>query len=144
MVAATLELSPESPQLSLSSLALDGSCLANIDIYLFYQMNTGVPAGYSAQFDALQNRYFFINNSTGKSSWELPGPTPPVKKEESDKNPPAYSDSKPLPQNFITQFDDVSGKYFFVNVKTGVSQWNDPRVLYAPPAISQPQGCGRF
>lgn len=86
-----------------------------------------LPPGYSAQFDAVQNRYFFINNKTGQSTWDIP--VPPLQQQQ---QPPSYSDgpdSKPLPPGWISQFDQASKRSYFVNTATGQTQWD----LYPPP-----------
>ena len=95
-----------------------------------------LPPGYSAQFDAVQNRYFFINNKTGQSSWDFPQTL-----QQEQQQPPSYSDgpdSKPLPLGWISQFDQASKRPYFVSTATGLSQWEDPRNAIYPPPTSPP------
>ncbi|RIA88785.1 hypothetical protein C1645_825814 [Glomus cerebriforme] len=42
-------------------------------------------------------------------------------------------DPRPLPPGFISQYDQNTQRYFYVDTRTGVSQWNHPLDVYSPP-----------
>ncbi|CAB4482255.1 hypothetical protein RhiirA5_465686 [Rhizophagus irregularis] len=48
-------------------------------------------------------------------------------------------DPRPLPPGFISQYDQNTQRYYYVDTSTGVSQWNHPLDAkpYSPPPVGQ-------
>jgi hypothetical protein len=53
----------------------------------------------------------------------------------------SHMDQTPLPQGWIAQFDQNSGRYYFVNTTTNQTTWDDPRMAQGA-AYGQPSQPG--
>ncbi|CAG8730402.1 39174_t:CDS:2 [Gigaspora margarita] len=109
-------------------------------------MASGLPPGWISQYDPNSQKHFYVNQATGASQWEHPGPVGPPPSGPPSSGPPTSgpppsgppSDSG-LPPGWISQYDPSSQKYFYVNQATGVSQWQHPGHV-GPPSGPPPSG----
>ena len=63
---------------------------------------------YGVEHDSKTNCFYYVNHSTGLSSWEVPG------------------DFQFQPKHFEEHIDPASGATYYLNVLTGVSSWDVP------------------
>jgi len=70
---------------------------------------TNLPNGWESAIDPSTGRTYYINHLTQQTSW-----TPPV--------------FDPLPSGWEEKKDE-QGRTFFYNSITGISQWDDPRIM---------------
>ena len=88
--------------------------------------NHGLPPGWIAEWNASDNRWFYVNQrSRGQTTWNRP-PT--------------------LPPGWLAEWDAPDNRFFFVNERTGERTWNPPGGAPhpAPPTqVTQTQRSGQ-
>ena len=91
-----------------------------------------VPSNPSAGYPGSQSISPVVPNNGNYTMANQPRPLPSVPDSVPSNQVPITS--RPLPAGFITQLDPKTGKTFFVDTKTGKSQWNDPRESIVEPS----------
>ena len=99
--------------------------------YPAHDPNQGLPPGWHAEWDAPDNRWFYINQHTGERTFNRPGGAP-------------HSDpSQGLPPGWIAEWDAPDQRWFYVNTRDGERTFNrpgPPHGSYGPPPSQYPSG----
>ncbi|CAD6593340.1 MAG: hypothetical protein ASARMPREDX12_007094 [Alectoria sarmentosa] len=96
--------------------------------------NNGLPPGWIQEWDAPDNRYFYINQRTGERTFNRP--SAPHQGPPSDPN-------HNLPPGWIAEWDAPDRRWFFVNQKTGERSWNHPGGPSPPAQYTQMNASGQ-
>ena len=76
-----------------------------------------LPRNWSRQYNQQYNRYYYFNEVTGESQWEIP------------------IDNIILPENWVRKFNDKYKTYYYFNEVTGESQWEIPTKEISPEFV---------
>jgi len=88
----------------------------------------GLPAGWSAAVDPTSGRTYYVNATTGQTSWEPPAA--PAQTTSATSIPPAapgmQAGAPPLPAGWSAAVDPNSGQTYYMNSITGQTSWEPP------------------
>jgi hypothetical protein len=76
-----------------------------------------LPVNWTRQYNQEYNRYYYFNEITGESQWEIP------------------VDNIVLPENWVRKFNDKYKTYYYFNGVTGESQWEIPTKESSPELV---------
>jgi DNA-directed RNA polymerase II subunit RPB2 len=76
-----------------------------------------LPPNWIREYNQKYNTYFYFNQVTGESQWEIP------------------VDNTVLPKNWIRKFNDKYKTYYYFNEITGESQWEIPTEKSSPEFV---------
>jgi len=93
-----------------------------------------LPLNWVQHFDEGSGHYYYLNTSTGESSWVPPQTSGPVASEEDHVPSQVGAHASP----WIAQLDETSGHTYYVNQTSGESTWERPADLIED--YSQPSG----
>ncbi|KAG2683679.1 hypothetical protein I3843_10G044300 [Carya illinoinensis] len=79
--------------------------------------NGKLPSGWVEAKDPASGASYYYNNSTGKSQWEKPVETPPIRQHTSPLS---------IPEGWVEALDETTGHKYYYNTKTHISQWERP------------------
>jgi hypothetical protein len=111
--------------------------------------DTSLPPGWLAQIDSTSGRVFYAHSSTGRTQWEPPVSNAPHSTERTPEHTPrpeASSEAQPselearLPDGWEERVDPSTGCPFYVQLVTGASQWERPKVESAGTGGTLPPG----
>ncbi|KAL9064904.1 MAG: hypothetical protein Q9161_008578 [Pseudevernia consocians] len=81
--------------------------------------NNGLPPGWIQEWDAPDNRYFYINQRTGERTFNRPSAP--------HAGPPPSGPNTNLPPGWIAEWDAPDRRWFYINQRTGERSWDPPR-----------------
>jgi len=76
-----------------------------------------LPVNWTRQYNQEYNRYYYFNEITGESQWDIP------------------VDNIVLPENWVRKFNDKYKTYYYFNGVTGESQWEIPTKESSPELV---------
>lgn len=95
-----------------------------------------LPAGWVAQHDPSSGYPYYVNMSTGVTQWEWPTAAPPLPAALAAPVPPP---TPSLPPGWVSAVDPASGRPYYYNATSGVTQWEPPAAAVpAPPLPPEP------
>ena len=104
----------------------------------------GLPVGWSSAYDATRGATYYVNEQTGESQWEPPPQQGDYALQGGHETggyalQGLYETAQPLPSGWARSFDEASGAAYYVNERTGESQWEppSPELSSAQPAAAQ-------
>jgi len=87
-----------------------------------------LPAGWVVQHDPSSGYPYYVNMSTGVTQWEWPAAAPPMPAAPAAPVPPA---TPSLPPGWVSAVDPASGRAYYYNAASGVTQWEPPAAAAA-------------
>ena len=92
---------------------------------------TTLPLNWISKTDTATGHIYYVNKVTGISQWEPPTEEVATTPIESQTTVAEVTISEPtsVPSEWLTKLDTKTGKTYYVNTATGISQWEQPAEL---------------